>query len=52
MIDTPSTGAWTQGIQPSENVLSVLETHDVLLYDEQMRPFAVLVKVDRYVPNS
>jgi len=50
-MTTPETGAWTQSIQPSKNVLAELEHRDIILYDEQFEPFAVLVKVERYVPN-
>ena len=49
MTTTPSTGAWTQGIQPNKNILEALEHRDVVLYDEQMQPIAVLVSLDRYV---
>lgn len=39
---------WTQAIRPSEGVMNALEHNDVVLLDDEGKPFAVLVSIDRY----
>lgn len=41
-------GQFTQSIQPHENVMHALKTNDVLLLDDEGRPFAVLMEIGRY----